>query len=295
MNIGLVGLFGSSARRDFGYVRDFAQTIEAAGFSSLWVPDHVVFFPPDDLKSDYPYDAAGKPPWQSDDFGIFDPLFVIAAAAPYTTTLRFSTSVLILPQRPALLTAKEVVTLDHLTQGRFEFGVGGGWLREEYEALGTSWARRGKRFDEYIEAIRAAWTQDLASYEGEFVSFENVVLTPKPVNPGGPPFLIGGDSVAAMRRAARLGDGWYGWWSGYELEPQLETLSRELAKEGRAVTDDNFQLKLGMPVDTGPEEVAAKVELARRLGIEELVVAAPIGTRDLRRDIEHWADILGVS
>ncbi|MEM7015731.1 MAG: TIGR03619 family F420-dependent LLM class oxidoreductase [Pseudomonadota bacterium] len=295
MKIGMACTFGSSASRDFGFVKESAQALEQTGFNSMWVPEHVVFFPPDKIESDYPYDENGTPPWTGDDFGIYDPLFVIAVASQVTTTLRFATSILILPQRPALLTAKEVMTLDHVTQGRFEFGVGGGWAKEEYEALGVSWKNRGKRFDEYIEAIRAAWAPGLAEYKGEFISFENVILMPQPVTPKGPPFLIGGDSIPAMRRAARLGDGWYGWWSDYELEPQLERLQRELEAEGRSIQDDNFRLKLGLPIKFTPDELVAKVEEAQRLGVEELVIGAPVRAKTLQKDLDTWAQAAGVS
>ncbi len=293
MKIGLVAPAGNSPRRDFGFLKALSQAIEDVGFASIWAPEHVVFFPSDSYDSQYPYSDDGAPPWGSE-MGIYDPLFVCAMVAEWTTTLRMSTSVLILPQRPALLTAKEVMTLDHIAQGRFEFGVGGGWSSEEYEALGVSFEKRGKRFDEYIEAIRAAWTQDRAAYHGEFVSFENVVLLPKPVTPGGPPFLIGGDSKAAMRRAARLGDGWYGWWVKYELEPHLAQLRAILKEHGRE-NDPNFHLKVGIPYEGDPDGLAAKIEEARRNGVGEFTLALPIGAKSLDADVRLWAQAAGLS
>ena len=297
MKIGLAAPFGNSPRRDIPFFRDFAVATEELGFSSLWLPEHVVFFPSGVYESKYPYTEDGTPPWQSadDTIGIYDPLLLCAVAAGVTSRLRFATSVLILPQRPALLTAKEVMTLDHITGGRFDLGVGGGWSSEEYEALGVSFARRGKRFDEYIEAIRAAWTQDRAAYRGEFVSFEDVVLLPKPLTPGGPPFLIGGDSPAAMRRAARLGDGWYGWWADYDLEPHLDKLRQSLAEHGRSPEDENFQLKLGLPYGGTPAELGRKLEEAERLGVEELVVSVGIRSKALDEDLRMWADAMGLA
>ena len=100
--------------------------------------------------------------------------------------------------------------------------TGFAWSWEEFAALGVPWERRGKRTDEYIEAMRAVWNDTPASYDGEFISFGDVVLLPDPVTPGGPKILVGGDSDGAIRRAARLGDGWYGWWVGFELEPKIE-------------------------------------------------------------------------
>ncbi|MEZ5266905.1 MAG: TIGR03619 family F420-dependent LLM class oxidoreductase [Acidimicrobiales bacterium] len=163
-----------------------------------------------------------------------------------TTRLRTATSVLILPERPALLTAKEVMTLDHISGGRFDLGVGIGWSDEEYAALGIPWERRGKRADEYIEAIRAAWANDIAAYHGEFVNFDNAVLRPAPTK-GSVPIIVGGDSPAAMRRAARHGDGWYGWWAGVELEAHLDKLRAIMAAEG-CEQGPNWSLRVGLPI-----------------------------------------------
>ena len=292
MKIGLSGRFGDSPDRDIAYLKDFAVTAESLGFDSLWMPEHVVFF--SSYESKYPYHPNGTPPFGSE-MGIYDPLFLATVASQVTTTLRFATSVMVLPQRPALLTAKEVMTVDHITGGRFMFGVGAGWSAEEYRALGVPFEKRGQRFNEYIDAIRAAWTQDRASFQGEYVSFEDVVLLPKPVTPGGPPLLIGGDSKAAMRRAARQGDGWYGWWATYELEPHLETFRTILEEEGRA-SDPNFKLIMGRPVrDESPDLLPARLELAREQGVEEFVMAVPIEVATMEKDLRFWADLAGLS
>lgn len=292
MDISIAGMFGNTPKRDLGFVKAFAQATEELGFRSLFAPEHVVFFA--SYESKYPYSPDGSANW-SPETGLYDPLFVAQAAAGVTTSLRFCTGVLILPQRPALLTAKEVLSLDHLTGGRFELGVGSGWSWEEYAALGVPFERRGKRMDEYIGAIRAAWTQERASFDGEFVSFSDVVLNPKPLNPGGPPIIIGGDSPAAMRRAARMGDGWYGWWAKVELEAHLETLHSIMADHDRSVADDDFSLKLGLPIGgETPDEVAVKVEEARRLGIEELVLAPPLATSSFEAGLRAYAEVCGL-
>ncbi len=292
MKISAAGMFGNSPKRDFGFVRAFAQALEGLGFHALSVPEHVVFMA--SYESKYPYSADGAPGW-GPETGIYDPLFVVQAAAAATTRLRFITGVLILPERPALLTAKEVLTLDHATGGRFELGVGSGWSWEEYAALGVPFERRGRRMDEYIEAMRVAWTQDRATYQGEFVQFEDVVLNPKPLTAGGPPIIIGGDSAAAMRRAARLGDGWYGWWAQDDLEAHLDVLHRALAKEGRSVHDDGFSFKLGVPLSSEtPEEITAKADLARTLGVEELILAGPSPTSRFESVLESYADACGL-
>lgn len=293
MKIGLAVPFGNSPGRDIGFAKAFAQAIESIGFDSLWLPEHVVFFAADDYDSKYPYTKDGTPPWK-DGMGIYDPLMLAAVASQVTTTLRLSTSVLILPLRPALLTAKEVMTLDHISGGRFEFGVGSGWSSEEYAALGVPFERRGKRFDEYIEAIRAAWRQEKAAYHGDYVNFDNVVLGPKPVTPDGPPFLIGGDSNAAMKRAARIGDGWYGWWADYELEPHLAKLREYLAEYQRDENSD-FMLKLGLPYKGTPDELPGWIDEAKRLGVSELVISLPISSKRMDADLALWSAAAGVS
>jgi probable F420-dependent oxidoreductase len=294
MKIGLSAMFGTTAYRGMPFVRDYAATAEGIGFSSLWAPEHVVFF--GEYKTPYPYKKGGNVPWnQAKEPAVFDPLLVIAAAAGVTTTLRFGTTVLVVPERPALLTAKEVMTLDHLTGGRFEFGVGLGWSAEEYAALGVPWERRGRRFDEYLEAIKAAWTQERATYHGEFVAFDDVILRPFPLTPGGPPILVGGNSAAAIRRAVRIGDGWYGVWMGFkDLEPKLAEVRECLVRAGRE--PEGFMMKLNLPIgaDVPVDEVLHKVAEARRLGVHEFVLELPIRSRHLDADLRYWAELLEV-
>lgn len=293
MDISVAGLFGVSPRSDAAYAVAFAQATESLGFRAVYLPEHVVFFP--EYESDYPYTDDGSPTW-GPELGIYDPLFVAVAAAQATTTLRFVTGVMIVPQRPALLTAKELLTVDHFTGGRFELGIGAGWSWEEYAALGVPFERRGKRLDEYLDAMRAAWTQDRASYDGEFVSFENAVMNPKPITPGGPPIIVGGDSHAAMRRAALRGDGWYGWWVQDDIEAHIGDVRRIVAEHGRDVDADDFSLRLGRPLTTEtPDEIATIVERARALGLDELVLAPPIGTRDHEAQLAALADATGLT
>lgn len=288
MQIGLATTFGGSARRDIGFLKEFAVAMEEIGFDCLYAPEHVVFFSHYDSK--YPYTPDGSPSFPAD-VGLYDPLFVCAVAGMVTTRMRLATSVLILPERPALLTAKEVMTLDHICGGRFDLGVGIGWSDEEFAALGVPWARRGKRADEYIEAMRAAWTNSIAAYHGEFVQFEDAVLRPAPLN-GTVPIIVGGDSPAAMRRAARLGDGWYGWWAGVELEPHLDKLRAILAEEGRTHGPD-WSLRVGLPIGKEtPEQVAVMARQARDQGVDEFVLGPAIPTRDFEVHLRRWADVV---
>jgi probable F420-dependent oxidoreductase len=293
MKIGIATTFGTSPRRDFGFITEFAACAEELGFSTLYAPEHVVFF--SSYTSKYPYSPDGSAPWGGPS-GLYDPLFVCAAAALATTTLRFTTSVLILPERPALLAAKEVMTLDHLSKGRFDLGIGIGWSEEEYGALDMPWGHRGKRCDEYMEAMRAAWQTEPASYHGRYVNFDDVVLRPQPVN-GTVPIIVGGDSPAAMRRAARLGDGWYGWWAGVEIEPHIEQLRTIMTDEKRP-HDDGFDLRVGLPItrtaDDGTTlaEVIAKADRARSVGVDEFVVGPPVPTAGFDDQLRRWAEAL---
>ena len=288
MKISVAGMFGNGAKRGVDYLRDFAQAAEEIGYASLSLPEHVVFFPSYDSK--YPYTEDGSTNWGTD-VGLFDPLFAAQAAASVTTTLRFVSGVVILPQRPALLTAREVLSLDHLSGGRFDFGIGSGWSWEEYGALGVPFERRGRRMDEYIEAIQAAWGPDeLVSYEGDFVQFENAVMNPKPLTPGGPKLLIGGSTPVAMKRAARH-DGWYGWWALVDIDEHLAEFEAIMNAAGRSYRDDDFDFRLGIPTGfNAHEEVAEKAARARELGVDELVIAAPIGTTDVGGQLQAYYD-----
>jgi probable F420-dependent oxidoreductase len=289
MEIGITGTFGGSSRRDMAFVREYAACCEAVGYASLYMPEHVVFFT--SYESAYPYTRDGSPNF-GPDTGIYDPLITAAVAGTVTTKLRLVTSILILPQRPALLTAKEVMSVDHACDGRFELGIGVGWSTEEYGALGVPWEDRGPRCDEYIEAMRAVWRNDTASYHGRFVDFDDAVLRPHPVR-GDVKILVGGESGPAMRRAARLCDGWYGWWAHDGLEPHVERMTAALEREGR--DRSGFSMRVGVPAASDAyEEMAEKASVARRLGIDEFVVGVGIPTRGFDEHLRRWAEALGL-
>ena len=190
-----------------------AQTAERCGIESIWTVEHVVI--PQDYKSTYPYSPSGRIPG-GDEVPIPDPLLPLAYAAALTTRLRLATGIVILPLRHPLYVAKELATLDVLSHGRMIFGVGSGWLREEFESLGLDFDSRGARTDEAIEAIRVLWRESSSRFAGKHFNFGPVKSFPKPVHKGGVPIHIGGHSKAAARRAARLGDGFF----PMEPEPQ---------------------------------------------------------------------------
>jgi len=158
---------------------ELAQAAEAAGFESIWTVEHVVV--PHAYQSRYPYSATGRMGSGLEDFPIPDPLIWLAYVAGATRTIKLGTAILILPQRNPVVTAKAVATLDHLAGGgRVLLGIGVGWLAEEFAALGLPFADRGPRTDEYVEAMRALWSQECASFKGQFISFDRVFCRPLP-------------------------------------------------------------------------------------------------------------------
>ena len=195
------------AAMDPGGLLAIARKAEDLGFTHFGLSDHVVIAT--DVNSPYPYTKSGK--WFAHDSGeCLDQLTALAFVAAGTSTIRLLTSVMVLPHRPAVLTAKMLGTIDHLSRGRLTVGVGVGWMAEEIAVLGApTFARRGKLADEYIEAFRSLWTQALPVYEGEFVNFSGVLFEPKPVQKPHPPIWVGGETRPARRRAGRMGDGWY--------------------------------------------------------------------------------------
>ena len=178
---------------------------EEAGFHSTMISDHIVT--PTEIHSRYPYSATGVTPSAVDSLELFSLMAFIAAK---TTTLRLVSSVMILPYRNPVVTAKMLATIDVLSGGRVTVGVGVGWMREEVEALdGPDFDRRGAASDEYIAIMKKLWSEDPASHSGEFYRFDAVRCLPQPVQKPHPPIWIGGNSRAALHRAARIGDGWH--------------------------------------------------------------------------------------
>ena len=186
---------------------DVAVRAEALGFESVWVAEHLVF--PSTIQSRYPYAAEGVPPINPAT-PLLDPLLVLMQVAARTQRIRLGTNVYILPLRHPIAVARMVTTLDVLSGGRVSFGVGLGWLAEEFDAVGLDFATRAARGREAIRALRALWTEEEPSFHGRTVQFGPVRFEPKPAQRPHPPILVGGESGAALKRAAELGDGWYG-------------------------------------------------------------------------------------
>ncbi len=180
---------------------------EAMGYDYASISDHVVI--PKAISARYPYSETGEFPSQGQG-DRYEQLAVLAFLAGKTSRLKLVTSVTVVPHRPAVLLAKMLATIDVLSEGRLVFGIGAGWLKEEFEALGLPpYAERGRVTDEYLLACRELWTKDEPRFEGRFVKFADILFAPKPVQKPHPPIWVGGESPAALRRAASLGQGWY--------------------------------------------------------------------------------------
>lgn len=183
-----------------------ATTAERVGVESIWSVEHVVI--PVGYQSTYPYDPSGKIPFPNN-VPIPDPLLPLAYAAAVTKKLRLGTGILILPQRHPLYVAKEVATLDLLSGGRALFGIGIGWLEEEFDALGVPFAERAARTAESVRAIRSLWKDDPEPFAGRFYRWGKLESNPKPVQKPGVPIFVGGHTEMSARRAARYGDGFF--------------------------------------------------------------------------------------
>jgi len=265
MKVGLA--FASSIAQNHDNSMDLCRRAEAAGFESLWGGEHVIM--PDAIASKYPYTPDGKIP-AAPETPIPDPLIWLAFAAAAAPTLRLGTCILIVPQRNPLILAKELATLDQLSGGRVELGLGVGWMQEEFDALGIPWERRGARNDEYIEAMRALWAGPHAEYHGEFVDFEPATCSPRPVN-GDIPVIVGGDSEAAVRRAARIADGYF------PGEGDADRLAGLIARVKQATEDagrDPAELEINAMFGAQFADPAAGVAQMASLGVDRIMVPA---------------------
>ena len=258
-----------------------AQLAEEHGFESLWTVEHTVV--PAGYESAYPYSEDGKMPG-GDNVAITDPLVWMTWVAAVTEQIRVATGILILPQRNPVTLAKELATLDRLSGGRVELGIGVGWLEEEFQALGIPFEDRGARTDEYVEALRALWSDDPATFKGKFVSFENCHSNPKPAQPDGIPITVGGHSKAAARRAGRLGDGFFpGRFRPEELEPLLAAMRESATGAGR--DPDKIEITAGGAFDVDGVKKFAD------LGVDRMVIP-PLGfdLETLKKTIGDFAD-----
>jgi len=265
MKVGLA--FASSIGINGEDSLEICRRAEAAGFESVWGGEHVIL--PDSIVSKYPYTPDGKIPAEPDT-PIPDPLIWLAFAAAAAPTLKLGTCILIVPQRNPLILAKELATLDQLSGGRLELGLGVGWMKEEFDALGVDWARRGARNDEYVAAMRALWSGPHAEFHGDFVDFEPATCSPRPVN-GNIPVLVGGDSEAALKRAVRLADGYF---PGEGDAARLDELLGRLRRTAEAANRDPASIEINAMFGAQFANPAAGVEEMAALGVDRIMVPA---------------------
>ena len=260
-----------------------AHDAEAAGFESLWTVEHVVV--PAGYESRYPYSDTGRMPGP-EDAPLPDPLIWLAYVAAATTSIRLATGVLILPQRNPVVLAKELSTLDALSGGRVLLGVGIGWLREEFDAIGVPFGERGARTDEHVAALRALWQQDAASFHGRFSSFDDCIVSPRPVH-GAIPVHVGGHSDAAARRAGRIGDGFFPAAGSHDALAAMFEVMRASAREaGR--DPDAIELSTGGNGALGSRALD-EVHALRDLGVGRVVLPSFVFMRD-RDSLARYGD-----
>jgi probable F420-dependent oxidoreductase len=260
-----------------------AETAERLGFDSVFAAHHVVL--PYERESEYPYKRSGTEVAMTPGMQWLDPLVSLSVVTGVTERIGIGTSVLVLPYRNPVNLAAEVAALDVLSEGRVILGVGAGWMREEFEALGIDPAERGARTDEYIEVLRTLWTQDPARFDGRFVSFGGTVLATRPTSEGGPPVWVGGNTDAGLRRALRHGDGWH----GFEVYPEeLPDLHERLDRLGGEVGRDPGELVLSVArglIPPGREEESF-IPDRRMLGGSAAAIVEELG-RYGEQEVEH--------
>ena len=257
----------------------FVQTAEAVGFESLWTVEHVVV--PEGYESAYPYARSGRMPGP-EQAPIPDPFVWLSYVAAVTSTIRLATGVLILPQRHPFYVAKEAATLDQLSGGRVTLGVGIGWLAEEFAALGVPFESRAGRTEESVAALRGLWGEGASRVDGEHFQWGAVHSNPKPVQPGGPPIVVGGHAPGAARRAARIGDGFFPGRAN-ELPRLIEELAGECARLGRDPAE--VELTSGGPPDLD------EIRRQQDLGVSRYVLMPPAFDEEgLRKGLAKLGD-----
>jgi probable F420-dependent oxidoreductase len=265
-----------------------AQAAEQAGFESLWAPEHVIeALAPG--ATPYRGSPDGSMRRLSRRGGIPDPLIWLSYVAAATTTIRLGTNVVILPEHQPTVFAKAAATLDHLSGGRVQLGIGVGELPEEYEAVGMKFTDRGKRMDEYIDAIRVLWRDDVATFTGEYVQFDQVECRPWPVRRE-IPLHVGGASEAALKRAATKGDGYFPFvFPGEDLTVQLPKLINRV----KDLTEQAGRPRDALELTTGGARTVDEAKWFADLGVHRMTVAIRSRTiPDLREEVARYGDEL---
>ncbi|MGA7054454.1 MAG: LLM class F420-dependent oxidoreductase [Mycobacterium sp.] len=272
MQLGLHAL-GIGAGADRAVIDAVASAADDCGFTTLWAGEHVVMV--DRSESRYPYSddgvitVAAEADW-------LDPMIALSFAAAASSRINLATGVYLLPEHNPVVVAKQAASLDRLSGGRLTLGVGVGWSKEEFAALGVPFAHRGARTAEYVTAMRTLWRTDVASFHGKFINFDSIRVNPKPVRDRRIPIVVGGNSDPALRRVVAWGDGWYGFnLDGVAaVRKSIEKLERLCAESGR----DRAELRLAVAL-SAPQ--VGDVNALAESGVDELVlVEAPPDNAD---------------
>jgi probable F420-dependent oxidoreductase len=285
-----IGLFSVGAGRAAQpeILARLAKKAEEVGFESIFAPEHTVLFAPDAYASPYPYSGDGKITGMRANTDLLDPFLALTWAAAHTSRIRIGTGICLVPQRNPLITAKQVASLDVLSGGRLIFGVGIGWLKEEFRALGVPPERRAARTREYVEAMKRLWTDEYSTFHGTFCDFSAVGSYPKPVQNPYPPILFGGESDPALRRSVEVGDGWFGFnVSPAEASRAVQRLRQIAAEVGRDFAS--------LDITVGPYSKLPQVDLDslkhyRDAGVQRVVL---INTATRPEQIDAALDSVG--
>ncbi len=256
MKLGVFATFMSPAATP-EMIGDFGRRAEDQGLDSIWMGEHVVLF--DKMEFPYPGSRDGRIP-MPEGGGMLDTVATFGFLASATSTIRFGTGICLVPQRNPIYTAKEFATLDWLSGGRVDFGIGVGWCKEEVIACGYSFEDRGARCDEFLELMNKLWTEPVVSFTGKHFELAECRMDPKPVQKPSIPIVVGGHGKPSLRRAARFGAGWYGFGIPPEITARiLENLDAALAAEGRS--RDGFEIVITPPYAASKDMLRAFADL----------------------------------
>jgi probable F420-dependent oxidoreductase len=268
------------------YLHTLGSAVEERAFHSLWVAEHVVLF--DDYGSRYPYAADGRIPAPPES-GMLEPFTSLSFLAGVTRNVRLGTGICLVPQRNPVYTAKEAATVDWVSGGRLDFGIGVGWLAEEFRAVAAPFERRGARCRSYLEVMKRLWCDPVSEYKDEFYELPPCRMYPKPVQTPHPPLHFGGESDAALRRVADLGQGWYGFnRTPDEAAEGIGRLRRFLEQRGRSPGDVEVSISPYLkPLEDGA------LPRYREAGVDQVIALCFAGDRDgLLGTLDHLAKTL---
>ena len=267
--------WGSLATR--AAVLEVACAAEEADLDSVWVADHIAY--PIESRTAYPYRSKGLPFSSTD--GFLEAITQLAVVSGATSRVRLGTSVLVLPMREPLLAATMLATLDVLSDGRCSFAVGAGWWREEFDVVAAPFDGRGRRMDEQIAILKTAWQHGIFAHHGSSYDFETVASLPLPVQPGGPPLLIGGNGSLSWRRAAAVGDGWHAVGLTVAAlrdgRDRIAAIAQTLGRDPDRLT---YSTSSGMA--RSPDETVTRLGEFLDAGIDQVVLNIGTGDADLR-------------